>query len=103
MVPGAPFAAVVAIQVKKILNRFEESGAVSPDRARTLEELGLSNRIILRRLISRGVISEAQPGRYYLDPKNLADFNEKRRKKVTAVLGAIILALLIYALFSMVR
>jgi hypothetical protein len=91
--------AVIAIQTKKIISRFAQREAFSPDRAVTPGELGINENFIFRRLVSRGVITEAGLGRYYINRENLEDFNALRRRKVFIVLAVILVVVLVYALF----
>ena len=100
MVPISPMPAVIAVQIRKIISRFEQHGAVSPGQARSLEELGLSDRLIFRRLVRNGVIVEVLPGRYYMNLEKLDEFNAMRRKKIAIVLGLIIIGTLIFLLFQ---
>jgi hypothetical protein len=93
---GFPFPALIAIKMRKIIDRFKEHGAVTPERSLPLETIGVSKRLLLRRLIRRGVIIEATPGRYYLNEENLTIFNQNRRAKAGIVLLLIIVALAIY-------
>jgi hypothetical protein len=89
--------------MRRIIRRFEQLGAISPNRAVSIDQLGESMGFIMRRLISQGVIAESGRGRYYLNPGKLEEFNALRRKKATIVLGIIILAVLMYALSGFLR
>ena len=100
MVPVSPAPAIIAMKIRKIINQFEQRGAFTPDRAISLEEMGLSDSLIFRRLVSRGVIVEAWQNRYYLNQGNLADFYARRRKMVTIVLGVIVLVAVVYMLLQ---
>jgi len=63
-----------------IVERFRQNGATSPDRAMTLEELGLPPRLkdlMDRRLGKLGVFVEVD-GKYYLSEERLEEIQKKR-------------------------
>jgi hypothetical protein len=98
MTPVYPFPAIIAIKVHKILERFKQHGAVTPDSALPLEKIGVSKRLVLQRLIRRGVIMEVTPDKYYLNKENLAVYNRNRRTRAAIVVVFIIIALVLYVL-----
>jgi hypothetical protein len=101
MNPGFPFPAMIAIKIRKIIGRFKQHGAVTPDSALPLEKIGVSKHFLLNRLISRGVIMEVSQDKYYLNEENLALFSRNRRTKAGIVLALMIIAILIYLLLHM--
>ena len=82
-----------------MVNRLRTAGAVTPQQARTLEELGISSGVILRRLRERAVVREAGPDRYYLDEPSWAAVRRGRRRAIH-VLGVIVLVVLFALLFG---
>ena len=65
---GATVAAAVIIRKEReLVEHFAEAGAVSPASARSSSDLGVHERFAWIRLVDRGVIREAAPGRYYFD------------------------------------
>jgi len=67
--------------MQEIIAKFRVKGATSPDRAMTIEELGLPPRFeeaMHRRLGASGIIVEVN-GRYYLDEVKLQQVQEQRR------------------------
>jgi hypothetical protein len=98
MTPVYPFPAIVAIKIRKIIERFKQHGAVTPDSALPLERIGISKRLVLRRLISRGVIMEVAPDKFYLNEENLTVYNRNRRTRAAIVVVCIIIALVLYVL-----
>lgn len=82
-----------------MVDRLRAAGAVSPAQARTLDELGITRGVILRRLRERAVIREAAPGRIYLDEPSWEAVRRSRRRAIH-VLGVIALVLLLAVLFS---
>ena len=91
---------IIASKTRKIFKLFEMSGATSPDRAKTLEEMGLRRQFIIRRLILRGVIVETSSDRYYLNQENRANYDTLRRKKAIIAMGLMLLALAVYLLLG---
>jgi len=64
----------------KLVEKFREKGATSPDRAMTLEELGLPPRfkhLIQGRLGKLGIFVE-KDGKYYLSEERLKQLKEQR-------------------------
>jgi len=101
MNPGFPFPAVIARKMRKIIESFRQKNAVTPESAKSLEKIGLSKSLVMRRLIRRGVIMEVKPGTYYLNEEQLGFFNQNRQAKAGIVLLLILIALAIYAFFHL--
>lgn len=91
--------AVVLARERRMVGRFRSAGAVSREQARTLEELGLTRGVILRRLRERAVIREAAAEHFYLDEASWEAVRRSRRRAIR-VLGVIALVILIAVLFS---
>lgn len=91
-------AAIIAMKIRQIINRFLEAGAVSPEKAVTKEEIQIHNYLIFKKLTRKGVLVEAGEGRYYLNQERLALYLGNRRRILLMVLVLIILALLIFYL-----
>jgi hypothetical protein len=83
------------------LRKFEEAGADSPERARTLAELGVHERHLASRIIRSGVLATADGERYFLSADGLARWNRRRNTYVLTALG--VLAILALALLWFVR
>ena len=100
----------------KVIDAFRQKGATSPERAMTLEELGLPPRfgvLIQRRLGQLGVFIEVN-GKYYLSEERLKELEEQRlarqtgsnaRKKllnlriIRITIGILLIALVLVNLF----
>ena len=82
-----------------MVGRLRTAGAVTPQQARTLEELGISRGVVLRRLRQRAVIREAEPDRYYLDEPSWEAVRRGRRRAIH-VLWVIALIMLFALLFG---
>jgi hypothetical protein len=65
---GAAVAAVVMMQEDRhVVDEFRAAGATTPDRAQSLESLGLAKRGSVLSLIRRRRLRESVPGQFYLD------------------------------------
>lgn len=65
-------------RIKELAERFREKGATSPDRAMTIQELGLPPRFeqaMKKRLGATGIFVEVG-GRYYLDEARIQQFEQ---------------------------
>lgn len=91
--------AVILARERRMVNRIRMAGAVNPQQARTLEELGITRGVILRRLRERAVIREAAPGHYYLDEPSWQAVRRGRRRAIH-VMGLIALVILLAVVFS---
>ncbi len=92
-------AAVILAKERRMVNRVHAAGAVSREQARTLEELGITRGVILRRLRERAVIREGSPDHFYLDEESWAAVRRSRRRAIH-VLGVIALVVLFAVLFG---
>src|SRR5688572_10148047 len=90
--------AVVLGKERRMVAAFEAAGAVSKERAQTLEQLGLHGGLILRRLRERAVVREASPGHFYVDEQSWTAVRRMRRRAIS-VLGLIALVLLFIVIF----
>ncbi len=81
----------------RILKAFRSSGAVAPERAKTLERLGLKDRRYVRQLRNRDIICEVNAGEYYLDEDALREYQSAQFKWMAVPL-ALVLILMIYAM-----
>jgi len=93
------FAAVVLARERRMIGRLRMAGAVTPEQARTLEELGIQRGVILRRLRERAVIRQVGPDRFYLDEPSWAAVRRSRRRAIHIV-GVIVLIILFAVLFA---
>lgn len=92
-------AAVILARERRMVNRLRAAGAVTPEQARTLEELGISRGVIFRRLRERAVVRQAGQDRFYLDEPSWEAVRRGRRRAIH-VLGVIALVLLFAVLFA---
>ena len=81
------------------LRRFQEAGAISPDTAATLEQVGCRDSQMFKRLVRREVIRQTEPGKFYLDVAAAQAFQQARRQRaMTALLIVVILAVILFYL-----
>ena len=85
-VPQRPFRLdfFMRERVLRLVERFRAKGAVSPDAAMTVEELGLGPRFQLamsRRLGRLGIFVE-QNGKYYLSEEKLKEFRDRLAARI---------------------
>jgi len=87
-------AAVIIIREKRLVEAFNVAAATSPERARTVESLGVeSETMSLRRLRDHAVIREGAPGRYYLDIPSWEALQRMRRRMAIILIIVLIAAL----------
>lgn len=84
-------AAAIVIKERHIVAAFERVGATSPERAVTLDELGVPNRIAARRLKSRAILREAAPGRFFVDLPGWHALRRLRRRMAAVLLAVVLL------------
>lgn len=86
-----PIAAAAAARRNRIMRCFAKAGAVSPERAETLEQLGITNGHIVRRMVKGGVLKETTDNRFWLDQAADAAFQRRARKAVAIAIGCALL------------
>ena len=69
-------------RLQEVIERFRQKGATSPEKAMTIQELGLPSRFeeaMHRRLGQSGIFVETN-GKYYLNEERLKQIQERRTK-----------------------
>lgn len=79
-------AAVIIVQENRYMSACKKACAVSPDSARTLNELGIRENLAFRKLVGRGVLVLVNDNKYYMDEKAAKAFLKARRRFGLAVL-----------------
>jgi hypothetical protein len=87
--------AIVAARQRATVRKFEAAGADDATRARTLDELGVREDHLLRRLVKSGVVVATADGRHFLSAEGLTRWQRKARISVVVALLAIVVGLLI--------
>jgi hypothetical protein len=94
---GAAAAGIVAIRERRyrdIESAFRLGDATAPDRARTIDELGVVDLPEAEDLVSMGVLKAGlRPGTYYLDERTLLQRTNSRRMRMLFLLIVLVLAL----------
>src|SRR5215831_10240283 len=97
---GASVAAAVIIRKQReLVEHFLEAGAVSPSSAKSPSDLGVHERFAWIRLVERGVIREAAPGKYYFDEPTWVAVRQRRRR-LALVMMIFVIALAGATLFA---
>ncbi|MCP5119609.1 MAG: hypothetical protein GY953_53095 [bacterium] len=91
----ASAGAVVAAVQNRYIRAFQDAGATSEATAKSLDELGCRDSLILRRLVSMRVLVEAGGQRYYLNEEALSVFLRRRRALALGVLAILLTIVLV--------
>lgn len=91
-------AAVIVLRRKKLIRRFKELGATSPDRAIPFAEIGMRRSWIFDHMIDHGVFVAAGQDRFYLREQAAQVFMKKRRRRALIVTGVLLLLFLVVLL-----
>ncbi len=100
---GEAAAAAIIRKERRIIGAFRDEGATSPEAARSPGELGVNGSWVVDRLIDRGVLRQAEPGRYYLDEEAWTAFCQARRRRAIIVVGIIVVGIVCAWLIQMAR
>jgi hypothetical protein len=85
---------------REIVGKFRQSGALSVDLAKSVQDLGLSETMVLRKLMRHGVIVHAGAKTYFLDERELMKYRMNRVKWGMIVLFLILFVVLQWLLSS---
>jgi hypothetical protein len=96
---GAVVAAAAAAHRRRlnaILDAFRLADATAPERARTLDALGVSSSRELDALTQAGVLLAApRAGAWYLNEKAYVAYRDERPRRTLRIIGVVILVLLL--------
>jgi hypothetical protein len=84
---------------RRLIEGLRRAGAVNAGTARPLDSGGLEGGR-LEKLVEAGVILEAAPGVYYVDETAYERYRQGKRIGVLAVIAAVVLVALIFAIRS---
>jgi hypothetical protein len=102
MIPNASASMMADVTAKKWLNFFEAfraSSTTSPDSAKSLSEIGITDSNLLHILVRRKVVVHTEGDKYYLDEDRLKQTNQLRNRLALiplVVIAISLLALLFY-------
>ncbi len=91
--------AIILAKERRMVSRFVTAGATSREQARSLEQVGASPGVILRRLRERAVVRQAGTDRYYVDQESWTALRRMRRRRAS-VMVAIGLAIIFAIVFG---
>ena len=96
---GAAAAAIIAARQRRIqdvIDAFRVAGATAPDRARSLDELGVTNLDEANSLLESGALSSGRErGTYYLNEAAVIAIRESRKPvRAIAIVAAIVVLLI---------
>jgi|SRR6185503_5087184 len=81
--------AVVAARQRATVRKFRAANADEAARARTLDDLGVRNDHLFRRLVKAGVVTAVDDGHYFLNADGLAGW--ERRRRILLLIAAVVL------------
>lgn len=101
---GAGVMVAMRIREKNVVKHFRDSGAISPETAKSLTDLRLDEGdFTLRRLHRRAVIRQVHAGEYYLDEEVWAAVKNTRRRIAFVLVTLIIIGLIAFYVNSGAR
>lgn len=93
-------AAVIILRRKRLIRRFRELGATSPDRAIAIADVGLRPSWIFDQMVARGVFVRTGDGRFHMNEPAATAFLQAQRRRVRVFGGILLLIFLIFLLAS---
>ena len=99
IVPGGRHT---ARERRRIVAAFRKAGALAPEHAKTLVQLGLSDSRIMRNFVDRRIVREVRAGDFYLDDDAYRQYRAMMLRWMIVPL-AIAAALVIYAIVAGTR
>jgi hypothetical protein len=96
-------AAFIIAKQNQYLRRFQEAGAISPDTAKSLVQVGCRDSRMFQRMVRREVIWQAVPGKYYLDVEAAQAFRKARRERALNALLIVLVITVVLIYFTMKR
>jgi len=91
---GAVAAGIVARKHRKIVRAFREHGATSPEKARTLADVGLSDGLLLHVMKLKHLIVSVGGDRFYLDTAR-EQVIDRTRRVVVAVIALVVVVIVV--------
>ncbi len=92
---GAVVVGAIAVKRKKILAKFRDLGALSPDSAKSSQDLGFRRSLLFRRMVRTGVLVDCGDGRYYLDETTQERDQHRRRRRAAWLVAVAIVAMVV--------
>ena len=95
--------AFIIAKQNQYIRRFQEAGAISPDTAKSLVQVGCRDLRMFQRMIRREVIWQAVPGKYYLDVEAAQALRKARRERALNALLIVLVIAVVLIYFTMKR
>jgi len=95
VITAAIVTVILLVKFKKLINRFRDSGTISPRTAKALEDLNIFPRRMFYRLLRWGIINEAGSAKFYLNERNLEEYYQLRRIRIIIIFGILIILILV--------
>lgn len=92
-------AAILLIQMRRIIKTFYDAGATHPAGAIVPSAYNIRQSFAFRRLVQRGVLVAVTDERFYLDEEAERQFRKQRMIVLTIVIFILLLGLLASVLF----
>jgi hypothetical protein len=97
---GSEAGIVLLLLERRVVRRFVDAGARSRSTSKSLDEIGVTDNLIFRRLHHRSVIVEGDSGKWFVDELAWDRLRRRRRTIVaTIVFIASTAAVIAYLLF----
>jgi hypothetical protein len=93
-------SAFIVAKQNQYLRRFQEAGAISPETAKGLEQVGYRDTRIFQRMVRREMIRQVSQGKYYLDVEAAQEFPQARRERALTALLIILTIAAVQFCFS---
>ena len=88
---------------RRTAKAFRLAGALAPEHAKSLAQLGLEEDRIVRRMVDQRIIREARAGEFYLDEDAFREYRALVLRLVLVPAIIISLALMIYGIVAGLR
>lgn len=92
---GTIAAAAVQRRRRQLKRRFMDKGAINPEHAVTLPDIGESHTWLFDRLVRAGVFVAVADGRYYMDEQAERQHRHRTRVRALLIFGVVMLVCLI--------
>jgi uncharacterized membrane-anchored protein len=93
-------AAFIILRRKRLIRRFREQGATSPDRAIAFVDVGLRRSWVFEQMVARGVLVPVGDERYYLNEQAAGEFLDAQRRRALVVTAILLLVFVIVILLA---
>ena len=86
-------------ELRRIAKAFRLGGAIAPEHAKPLAQLGLADSRMVRSLVDKRIIREVRSGEFYLDDDAVREYRATMLRWMLVPI-ALVLALLVYVIAS---